>query len=214
MNFICNGTCENNKCTNKVIIPNGYCIVHNKNEKDKIILTKKKIVLPSNKNKIQLPNKENISTNHISQDCPICLCEIDKDDEDTGLICNHKFHIECLNNIQKSECPVCRGPLQFVKNTKVDIDKIKFKEEEENLLKQQKQIIEDNEFSMRLQNEQNPYLNNNLHRLNRNNNRNNNMFFDIMITFEELEELEELRELELINIAIENSLIVNNKSIR
>jgi len=42
--------------------------------------------------------------------------------------------VQSLNNIEKSECLVCRGPLEFIKNSKVDINKIKSKKDE-NLLK-------------------------------------------------------------------------------
>jgi hypothetical protein len=170
---------EGVQCTNNATTANGFCYLHN------AISTK--IILPKN-------SKKNDS---VIQDCPICLCEIDC--EDVGLICNHKFHAECLNNLQKAECPVCRGPLEFTKNTKVDVSKIKYKEQEENEIRKQRQILEDEEFCRQLQNEGNHHNNRN----NRNNIPNlNNMFFDMMIV---MEELERLQELEMMNIAIENS---------
>src|SRR5438034_544108 len=117
MNLTC---CEETNCSNRVTLPKGYCYLHKKNRKIILPLTNNKIILSNSKSKIQLPNKISLVindcslTNDIIQDCPICLCEIDKDEDDTGLICMHKFHVDCLNHIEKFECPVCKGPLEFI----------------------------------------------------------------------------------------------------
>ena len=47
-----------------------------------------------------------------SDECGICLSEV-LEHEDCGLICEHRFHVECLKHIIKAECPICRGPLIF-----------------------------------------------------------------------------------------------------
>lgn len=211
MNLTCiNINDEGIRCSNRVTLPNGHCNSHRKT----IIppLVKKKIILSklSNKNEILLPKNKNSSptNNIIIEDCPICLCEIDKTEEDTGLICNHKFHINCLNQIQKSECPVCRGPLEFIKNSKVDINKIKHKEKQEIIDNKQKQILEDSDLSRRIRDEEeNQYHNN--HHNNRHNNRHNNHHnmnvFNMMFIMEELE-MQQL-EMQQFNRAIENSII-------
>jgi uncharacterized protein YbaR (Trm112 family) len=206
MEFFCNKVDpEGVKCNNRVTLPKDYCKLH----KIKPIIMPKVKVLPAKpNNKILLPKKHNINKNdidnkdHILQDCPICLCEIEANEEDPGLICNHKFHVECLNHVEKSECPVCRGPLEFVKSSKVNIDKIKNKEEEELLKKKQKQMKEDEELSRRLQNERNERPNR------RHRNHNDNMFqIDHNTFFNMIMQMQEMEELHQINQAIENSLI-------
>jgi len=214
MNLICNSTRGETKCTNRVTIPKSYCHLH---KKKNTVLTKKKLILPNinnnNKNKILLPGNKivinnNSLNNDIIQDCPICLCEIDKDEEDTGLICMHKFHIDCLNHIEKSECPVCRGPLEFVKSSKVDISKIKYKEEQEMLNNKEKQITEDFDLGRSIRNEEeNEYNRNHNHNNNRNRNRNRNQIFDMNFFMEQLERAERLEERRQINLAIESSLL-------
>lgn len=207
MNLFCDAMDGETKCCNRVTLPKSFCYLHKKNN---IVLTNKKQILSnsSNKNKIILPNTDKISTktdpiNNIIQDCPICLCEIDPNDEDSGLICNHKFHIDCLNHIQKSECPVCRGPLEFINSSKVNINKIKYKEAQEMLNNKQKQITEDIELARRIRNEEEHDYNNNNH----NHNRNRNQIFDMNFFIVELERAERLEEMRLINIAIVNSLL-------
>lgn len=198
MEFFCNNVNhEGVKCNNRVTIPNGCCKLH----EIKRVITPKVRVLPAKpNNKILLPKKS--IQNNILQDCPICLCEIEANEEDPGLICNHKFHVECLNHVEKSECPVCRGPLEFVKSTKVDINKIKNKEEQEKLDKKQRQLEEDAELSRRLQNERNERPNRR-HRQNRDNliEINHQTFYNMIMQMQEMEELHQ------INLAIENSLI-------
>ena len=228
MNFVCNG--KNNKgirCSNFISKPDGYCRFHIKLP---AISNRNKIILPTPINNIQSPNPNDtnnnidnasLSNNDIIQDCPICLCEIDRNEEDPGLICKHKFHIDCLNNLQKSECPVCRGPLEFIKSNKVDINKIKDKEKQEDINKKQIQMIEDANLSRTINNQIN--YNNDFNHNNHNFVINiNGIFHNIIFTLgeseeseeseelRELEELEELIELEQINRAIENSLITIN----
>ncbi len=61
-------------------------------------------------------------------DCSICLCDVDEE-QDCRLICGHIHHIECIKQLIKAECPVCRGPLEFKKN--IDIHEIIKREEKE-----------------------------------------------------------------------------------
>lgn len=61
-------------------------------------------------------------------DCSICLCDVDEE-QDCRLICGHIHHIECIKQLNKAECPVCRGPLEFKKN--IDIHEIIKREEKE-----------------------------------------------------------------------------------
>lgn len=203
MNFICNG--KNNKgtrCGNKTSKPDGYCRFHIKLP---VVSNKNKIILPTPIQNIESPKSNNInnSTNlqnyssdkDIIQDCPICLCEINKDEEDSGLICKHRFHIDCFNNLQKSECPVCRGPLEFEKSSKVDINKIKNKEKQENLANKERQMIEDSNLSRTIHEE-----------INHNNINHNNNFFINMNNMNNL--MLALGEIHQINQAIENGRIV------
>jgi len=206
MELFCNNIDhEGVKCNNRVTIKNGYCKSHKKEIKG-IIIPKVKVITRKPNNKILLPKKvvQNNIQNNVLQDCPICLCEIEANEEDPGLICNHKFHVECLNHIEKSECPVCRGPLEFVKSSKVNLDKIKNKEEEELLKKKQKQMEEDEELSRRIQNErQNERPNRRRHH-----NNHNNMFqIDHQTFYNMIMQMEEMEELHQINRAIENSLV-------
>jgi len=198
MELFCNNiNHEGVKCNNRVTIPNGYCKLHKKEIRG-IIMPKVKVITSKPGNKILLPKR--VIQNNILQDCPICLCEIELSEEDPGLICNHKFHIECLNHVEKSECPVCRGPLEFVKSTKVNLDKIKNKEEEELLKKKQKQMEEDEELSRRLQNGRNERPNRRRH------NNHHNMFqIDHQTFYDMIMQMEEIHQ---INQAIENSLVM------
>ena len=53
-------------------------------------------------------------------DCSICLCELDNDDEEMPVVvlrCNHLFHQACIENWEKydkstrkgASCPLCRS---------------------------------------------------------------------------------------------------------
>lgn len=139
MSVFCEGIDnKGNKCHIRIHDTKKFCMFH-----------RKKHIIKYN---IQLPKQI------ILEDCPICLCEIERNEEDPGLICNHKFHINCLNQLHKQECPVCRGPLIFKKSTKVDINKIKNKEEQEKLKNERIQIAADTEFSRTLQNRRNNFI--------------------------------------------------------
>jgi hypothetical protein len=44
-----------------------------------------------------------------SDDCAICLGEMCENDKDLFLLsCGHMFHVDCLSNCKKPECPICR----------------------------------------------------------------------------------------------------------
>lgn len=62
-------------------------------------------------------------------ECSICLCGVSVEN-DCNLICNHAHHSECIKQILKAECPVCRGPLIF-KNKNINVKIIKEREEKE-----------------------------------------------------------------------------------
>lgn len=52
-----------------------------------------------------------------SEDCPICLCKMDKEKEITITKCNHKFHKKCMDKYTKkskrnTKCPLCRTNLK------------------------------------------------------------------------------------------------------
>lgn len=58
-----------------------------------------------------------------TDDCAICLCSMNSKTERIRLFCGHYFHTNCLSNVQRAECPLCRSnlvPLQayeiFTKN--------------------------------------------------------------------------------------------------
>ncbi|KAE8731484.1 putative E3 ubiquitin-protein ligase XERICO [Hibiscus syriacus] len=48
------------------------------------------------------------------EECAICLCKIDEDDEIPELRCDHLFHKVCLDRwvgYRRSTCPICRSSL-------------------------------------------------------------------------------------------------------
>ena len=214
MNLFCN---EETKCNNRVTLPGGYCYLHLHKKNKPLVLNKRKILLTNanNKKKIILPNKKILPV----QDCYICLCEIDETEEDTGLICMHRFHVDCLNHVEKSTCPVCRVPLEFIKPSKVDINKIKHKESQELSKNKQKQILEDTALSRRLRAEEeeqerqhnhyiddfDPYQNNDYVEDFGYHNYNDGVIFDMTVL---MRGVEELNETEQINQAIKNSLLM------
>ncbi|KAE8704276.1 putative E3 ubiquitin-protein ligase XERICO [Hibiscus syriacus] len=60
----------------------------------------------------------NFNCKHDSGDdddeCAICLCKIDEDDEIRELRCDHLFHKVCLDRwigYRRSTCPICRSSL-------------------------------------------------------------------------------------------------------
>jgi hypothetical protein len=44
-------------------------------------------------------------------DCSICLEKIEDCDKIYVLMCNHIFHVECLNKWNKNTCPYCRSEI-------------------------------------------------------------------------------------------------------
>jgi hypothetical protein len=46
----------------------------------------------------------------MEQECPICLCEIEKDKLFITNCCKKQFHLNCFNECMKynPECPLCR----------------------------------------------------------------------------------------------------------
>lgn len=46
-------------------------------------------------------------------ECPICMCQIEQDEETMVTPCNHAFHRECLQRWMEEQlaCPVCRAQL-------------------------------------------------------------------------------------------------------
>lgn len=59
--------------------------------------------------------------------CSICLCDVDKE-EDCDLLCGHRHHVDCIKQVIKNECPVCKEPLIFGKKNSIDVEQIKKKE--------------------------------------------------------------------------------------
>ena len=53
--------------------------------------------------------------------CPICLSNIDENENVFLTLCGHLFHLNCLNEATnvKSECPSCRTYI-YIKNIKID----------------------------------------------------------------------------------------------
>lgn len=61
-----------------------------------------------------------------SDDCAICLSPMTSKTTRIRLFCGHWFHTDCLSNIQKAECPLCRSsflPLQAYKIFKKNVIK-------------------------------------------------------------------------------------------
>ena len=77
-------------------------------------------------------------------ECGICLSNV-IEGEDSGLLCNHIFHSECLKCVIKAECPVCRGPLAFKSSNsnKVNVAVINLREKEEKEKTRKETIAED-----------------------------------------------------------------------
>lgn len=59
-------------------------------------------------------------------ECSICLDSLDHTDDTTTLICNHKFHTECINQWTKirNMCPYCRKFLSESYKAKFKIYKL------------------------------------------------------------------------------------------
>jgi uncharacterized protein YbaR (Trm112 family)/predicted nucleic-acid-binding Zn-ribbon protein len=157
-------TLKNKPCTK--IIKNGlYCHNH-QYQKDKIKIIDD--VIPNN---IDIHNDE-----YIIGDCSICLCDVDNDD-DCRLVCGHRHHIECIKQIIKSECPVCRGPLVFNKDINIEVIKQRELKEMEN--KKIETFEQDQALAIELHGENN--INNLPDFINNNINNHNNDFDHIIL---------------------------------
>lgn len=66
---------------------------------------------------------------HARKECPICL-EILASKKAIKLVCNHTFHMECIETWVKthwmSSCPVCRSDLNTTQPKKVYVSPITF----------------------------------------------------------------------------------------
>lgn len=145
--MLCQGiTGKKLPCQNKVSGQNKYCRFHGdpvKNEVKHVRVPLKPSIANNNTNNGRPPIP--IISNRKVQDCSICLCEVE---EDCGLICGHAHHIECIRQLFKAECPVCKAPLQFKQNNVVDIDKIKVRELKDKEEEKIKTIEEDRKLAL------------------------------------------------------------------
>ena len=111
MSNICLGlTAKKEKCNAKVKRPERYCYRHKHQNKSKNY----KPLIP-------------IVSKDFDDVCSICQCDVEKE-EDCDLLCGHRHHIDCIKQVIKNECPVCREPLVFGKKTNINVDEIKEKE--------------------------------------------------------------------------------------
>lgn len=46
--------------------------------------------------------------------CPICLEKWIIEETVAETICKHRFHLQCLRNVQGRDCPLCRGSLNLL----------------------------------------------------------------------------------------------------
>lgn len=119
MSNICLGTTgKNTRCNNKVTKPHLYCYRHKNQNMISIKSTSKHYKEP--KDKIEV-------TKDFDDVCSICLCDVDKED-DCNLICGHRHHVDCIKQVLRSECPVCKGPLTFGTKNTINVQEIKKKE--------------------------------------------------------------------------------------
>lgn len=108
MSGLCQGqTLKGAPCTKRVKLPAIYC----HNHKDQAF--QKKEVKEVKEEKVEVKEEKKI----MGDDCAICCCEVEVND-DCGLVCGHPFHLECLKQVRKPECPVCRGTIT---GSKLDI---------------------------------------------------------------------------------------------
>lgn len=115
MSNICLGlTAKKEKCNAKVRKPEHYCYRH-KNQDNMISI------------KSTSKNYKPIVTKDFDDVCSICQCDVDKE-EDCNLHCGHRHHIDCIKQVIKNECPICREPFVFGKKISIDIENIKDKE--------------------------------------------------------------------------------------
>lgn len=116
MSTICLGvTVKGTKCNARAKKSDHYCFRHKNQNLISIKSTSKKLE----------PNI--IVTKDFDDVCSICLCDVDKED-DCDLLCGHRHHVDCIKQVIKNECPVCKEPLIFGKKNSIDIEQIKKKE--------------------------------------------------------------------------------------
>jgi hypothetical protein len=156
MSTICLGvTVKGIKCNARVKNPDHYCFRHKNQNLISIKSTSKKL------------EPKIIVTKDFDDVCSICLCDVDKED-DCDLLCGHRHHVDCIKQVIKNECPVCKEPLIFGKKNSIDIEHIKKKET--NFIKE---MHTNQEATNALVSElANQYMNNNIS----NNNTNDNSY--------------------------------------
>lgn len=116
MSTICLGvTMKGTKCNARAKKPDHYCFRHKNQNLISIKSTSKKL------------ESNIIVTKDFDDVCSICLCDVDKED-DCDLLCGHRHHVDCIKQVVKNECPVCKEPLIFGKKNSIDIEQIKKKE--------------------------------------------------------------------------------------
>jgi hypothetical protein len=129
-------------CTNRVLSPGKYCRYH----KTQNLTYQEKVI--TNRPIIPVPAKVSETEKEFTGDCSICLCEIEEK-EGSLLVCGHKFHTDCLQRVEKAECPVCRAPLES-EDIKIDVQQIKDREEKEKIEQIMKTIQSDRELAQEI----------------------------------------------------------------
>ena len=122
MSTICIGHTAKNKPCFRRVTNHKYCHDHIKQEIKNVNIQVKQ----ETKNVNIQENKD------MKNECSICLCDVD-DDDNCWLICGHRHHNDCISRVIKRQCPMCRGPLKFIKPSQINVNKIKAREEKEKL---------------------------------------------------------------------------------
>jgi hypothetical protein len=60
-----------------------------------------------------------LNTTKANEECPICLTPMDSIIKRIKLACGHYFHIDCLGECEKVECPLCRSELTTRERCKI-----------------------------------------------------------------------------------------------
>lgn len=188
MSNICLGTTgKNTRCNARVKKPQQYCYRHKNQNMISIKSTSKHYRAPKEEKKI-------IEVmNDFDDVCSICLCDVEKED-DCNLICGHRHHVDCIKQVLKSECPVCKGPLTFGTKNIINVEEIKKKE-----IAYVKEIHTNQDATNALVLElANEYMTQNNNIENRNNNRNNDNSYSIAVenSLLDMEEMELKRAME------------------
>lgn len=58
-------------------------------------------------NKHQKIKSQNFKSSDHIETCAICL----EDTDEIELKCSHIFHMDCLTQVEKNSCPMCRAPI-------------------------------------------------------------------------------------------------------